>query len=261
MYAQSPPVSIKGQSRGGIYAPDELGQGYRRPRPAFWQGRTSCIRRAATPVLASLSGCRRPSMHRRFMRRLAHCVLPALLVGCATAPAASRPAAAAVDSRSPLVRMADSTRILISTAAYVSDTANVHAHVALAESQAERARSRVRDARTAADNAIRLVDAAILQGDYISEALPDASGARAQSANFTRYWLMGREKLTLARARSTSAAEAAGRILECTAPDCATTRTRELQGYAEQAAGASREAEVLVRIAMVYVDMAMSYVR
>ena len=157
--------------------------------------------------------------------------------------------------------MADSTNILIVRAALVSDTANVHAQVALREAIPDRARVRVQNARAAAGNATNLVDAAIVQGDYINAALPGASDARGESASFTRYWLMGREKLTLARTRSASAMEAADRVLACTATQCTAVGTAELQGYVEQAAGASREAESLVRLAMLYVSRAMSYVR
>jgi hypothetical protein len=195
------------------------------------------------------------------MRRLAHCVLAATLLACASKPPAPTLPAAPIDPRPPLVRLADSTSMLVSRAAIVNDTANVHARVALRESTAERARVRVQNARVAADDATRLVAAAIVQGDYINDALPRASDASTQSASYTRYWLMGREKLALAQTNSASAVQAADRVLECTAPECATTRTQELQGYIEQAAGASREAESLVRIAMVYVRMAMNYVR
>lgn len=195
------------------------------------------------------------------MSRFAHCALAFALMACASKQAAAPASLATVDPRPPLVRMADSTSLLVSAAAVVNDTANVHARVALRESTPERIRTRVENARTAANNATRLVDAAIVQGDYISETLPGASGAPTQSAAFTRYWVMGREKLALARERSASAATAATQALECTASECATTRTQELQGFVEQAAGASREAESLVRLAMVYVNLAMGYVR
>lgn len=195
------------------------------------------------------------------MSRLSRCVLAFFLVACASKPAAPPATAAFTDSRPPLVRMADSTSMLVVRAALVNDTANVHARVALAESTPERARARVEHARTAAASAAHLVDAAIAQGDYISEMLPRASESPTQSARFTRYWAMGRERLALARSRSASAETAAAQALACSATDCATSRTRELQGFVEQAAGASREAESLVRIAMLYVDRAMGYVR
>ncbi len=195
------------------------------------------------------------------MSRLAHCALAFVLMACASKPEPAPLPVAATDPRPPLVRMADSTSLLVFRAALVSDTANVHARVALRESTPERTRARVENAQVAANNAARLVDAAIVQGDYINEVLPRASGSSTQSASFTRYWLMGREKLVLARTRSASAATAATQALECTATDCAMTRTQELQGYVEQAAGASREAESLVRLAMIYVERAMGYVR
>ncbi len=194
------------------------------------------------------------------MRRLG-CVLTVLLTACASAPEPPPAAVAPVDPRPPLVRLGDSTSILIASAARVSDSANVHARVALGEPTPERIRYRVENARAAASEASRLVAAAIAQGDYINESLPRTSGARSESASFTKYWTMGREKLELARSKATSAADAADRAIACTAAACTASTTQEMQGYIEQAAGASREAESLVRIAMVYVGMAMNYVR
>ena len=194
------------------------------------------------------------------MRRLACFVLTVTLMACASGP--PKPVAVApVDNRPSLVRLADSTSLLIASAARVSDSANVHARVALGESAPDRIRLRVENARVSAQTASRLVEAAIAQGDYINETLPGTSGAKGESASFTKYWRMGREKLELARTKATSAADAADRALVCSAPACTASTTQELQGYVEQAAGASREAESLVRIAMVYVGMAMNYVR
>jgi hypothetical protein len=194
------------------------------------------------------------------MQRLGCFLLGIALAACASAP--PKPVALApVDSRPALVRLGDSTTVLIATAAKVSDSANVHARVALGESVPDRVRSRVEEARAAARGASRLVDAAIAQGDYISEALPGASGAKGESASYSKYWAMGRDKLQLARTKASSAADAADRALACTAAACTASTTQEMQGYVEQAAGASREAESLVRIAMVYVGMAMNYVR
>jgi hypothetical protein len=194
------------------------------------------------------------------MRRFGCLILAVMLAACASGP--PKPVTLApIDARPPLVRLGDSTNLLIASAARVSDSANVHARVALGESSAERVRVRVEDARTAARSAFQLMDAAIAQGDFISEALPGVSGAKGESVSYTKYWTMGREKLQLARTKASSAAEAADRALACTAPACTASTTQELQSYVEQAAGASREAESLVRIAMVYVGMAMNYVR
>ena len=195
------------------------------------------------------------------MRRLGCVILTVIAAACASAPDTPPAAVAPVDPRPPLVRLGDSTSILIASAARVSDSANVHARVALGEPTPERIRYRVENARAAASEASRLVEAAIAQGDYINESLPRVSGAKSESASYTRYWTMGREKLELARSKATSASEAADRAIACTAAACTASTTQELQGYVEQAAGASREAESLVRIAMVYVGMAMNYVR
>jgi hypothetical protein len=195
-----------------------------------------------------------------FMRRLGCLTLSVLIAACASKPP-TPPTLAPVDARPALVRLGDSTSVLIASAARVSDSANVQARIALGESSPDRVRLRVENARTAARSASQFVEAAIAQGDYISEALPGASGAKGESASYSKYWKIGREKLELARTKASSAAEAADRALACTAPACTASTTQEMQGYVEQAAGASREAESLVRIAMVYVGMAMNYVR
>ena len=194
------------------------------------------------------------------MRRLG-CLLVVMLAACASPKTPPPVALVPIDARPTLVRLGDSTSLLIASAARVSDSANVHARVALGESSPERIRFRVESARDAAKTASRLVDAAIAQGDYIKEALPGASSAKAESVSYAKYWTMGREKLELARTKVSSAADAADRALACSAAACTASTTQELQSYVEQAAGASREAESLVRIAMVYVGMAMNYVR
>jgi hypothetical protein len=195
------------------------------------------------------------------MRRLGCLLLTVIVAACASPKPPQPVALAPVDPRPPLVRLGDSTSTLIATAARVSDSANVHARVALGESAPDRVRFRVENARSAARVASQLVEAAIAQGDYIGDALPRASTAKAESTSYAKYWTMGREKLELARTKASSAADAADRALACTAPACTASTTQELQSYVEQAAGASREAESLVRIAMVYVGMAMNYVR
>jgi len=195
------------------------------------------------------------------MRRLGSTILAVILAACASAPPKAPAPLGPIDTRPTLVRLGDSTNLLIASAAQVSDSANIHARIALGESAPERVRVRVESARTAAATASRLVEAAIAQGDYIRETLPGVSGAKGESASYAKYWVMGREKLELARTKAASAADAADRMLACTAPACTASTTQEMQGYVEQAAGASREAESLVRIAMVYVGMAMSYVR
>lgn len=196
-----------------------------------------------------------------FMRRLGPMLLAVMLAACASTPKMPAAALAPIDTRPTLVRLGDSTNLLIANAAQVSDSANIHARIALGESSSERIRTRVESARTASATASRLVEAAIAQGDYIRETLPGASGGKGESASYAKYWVMGREKLELARTKASSAADAADRMLACTAAACTASTTQEMQGFIEQAAGASREAESLVRIAMVYVGMAMSYVR
>jgi hypothetical protein len=183
------------------------------------------------------------------------------VLGCASNPSV-RARAAGVDSRPELVRVADSTSSLVNRAAITSDSANARARVALVETAPDRARQGVQGARAAAQNANGFMTVAIAQGDFLDQTLPDASvGAAGSSVSYSRYWKIGREKLDIALSRTTSALQAADLALACVDPECTKVRTGELRDYIEQAAGAAREAESLVRIAMVYVGIAMNYVR
>lgn len=195
------------------------------------------------------------------MRRLALPLTLAAAVACASRPEPPPAPLAPVDPRPFLVRVADSTITLVGFAAIQSDTANVQARVALREPTPERVLYRVENARNAAAAAARFVEAAIAQGDYIREVLPITPGAKDESANYSRYWQLGRAKLDLARAKSASAVGAADSALTCSVAGCAATRADQMQHYIEEAAGAAREAESIVRIANVYVAMAVNYVR
>ena len=188
-------------------------------------------------------------------------VLVLSAIGCASSQR-SPSGMAQIDTRPELVRVADSTRSLVNRAAIASDSANARARVALVETSPDRARQGVQGARAAAQSASGFMTVAIAQGDYLDRTLPDATlGAKGSSASYSRYWKVGREKLDLARSRAGSALEAADLALACADTECAKARAGELQDYIEQAAGAAREAESLVRIAMVYVGIATNYVR
>lgn len=195
------------------------------------------------------------------MRRIAFSLFAAITVGCASRPEIPPAPPAPVDPRPFLVRVADSTITLVAFAAVQSDTANVQARVALREPSPERVRYRVENARIAAATATRYVEAAIAQGDYIREVLPNAPGALDESASYTKYWDLGRAKLDLARSKTVSAMSAADTALTCSASGCAATSADHMQNYIEEAAGAAREAESLVRIANIYVAQAVNYVR
>jgi hypothetical protein len=196
------------------------------------------------------------------MHRLALAALAITLVGCASRPEpAPPPPAAPADPRPFLVRVADSTITLVAVAAVQSDSANVQARVALREPTPARVRYRIEHARLSAVAATRFVEAAIAQGDYIGEILPLTPGAGAETASYTKYWTLSRAKLDLARAKTSSAVNAADSALACSATGCAATRADQMQGYIEEAAGAAREAETLVRIANIYVAQAVKYVR
>jgi hypothetical protein len=195
------------------------------------------------------------------MYRLAHSVLFLTIVACASRPDSPPPPPAPVDPRPFLVRVADSTISLVAAAAVQNDTANVQARVALREPTPARVLYRVENARLAAAAASRSVEAAIAQGDYIREVLPNTPGAEDESQNYTKYWTLGRAKLDLARSRSASAVSAADTALTCSVEGCAASRADQMQDYIEEAAGAAREAESILRIANVYVAMAVNYVR
>ncbi len=195
------------------------------------------------------------------MSRLLLPLLVAMSMACASRPKEPAPPPAPVDPRPFLVRVADSTIALVAYAVGASDTANVHARVALREPTPERTRHRVESAQTAATTASLYVEAAMAQGDYIREVLPNTPGAREESVSYSKYWDLGRAKLDFARTKSNSAIDAAKQALTCEGSGCASTRADEMQLYIEQAAGAAREAESLVRIANVYVAMAVNYTR
>jgi len=192
------------------------------------------------------------------MRRLALAIAVLSAVACATAPPVPL---ALVDPRPPLVRLADSTRHLVAYAAEASDTANIHARIALRERSPDRARERVATARSAARIAATHVDSAISQGETIRASVASGGSHEEESTNYNRYWGLGREKLDLARGRAVQAVAAADSALACELTECATSQTEALQNHIEQAAGHAREAESLVRIAMVYVALAMNYIR
>ena len=197
------------------------------------------------------------------MHRLALFATLIAFAGCASRPDPAPPPrpAAPVDPRPFLVRVADSTSTLVAVAAVQSDSANVQARVALREPTPARVLYRIEHARLSAMSATRLVEAAIAQGDYIREVLPITAKDGSETASYTKYWALSRAKLDLARNKTASAVSAADTALACSATGCAARRADQMQGYIEEAAGAAREAETLIRIANIYVAQAVNYVR
>lgn len=147
--------------------------------------------------------------------------------------------------------MADSTTRLVSVAALAADTAMLKIRVAASTTSLVDARALVLNARSATASASANVDAAIRQGDWLRDEV--AGDVVTRGGQYARYWRLGRAKLDAARQLSASAVAVADSALSCTETGCAAQRTRLMQAHVEAAAGAAREAEGVVRIAMVHV--------
>jgi hypothetical protein len=170
---------------------------------------------------------------------------------CATPPIPTPELVA--DRRTPTQRLADSTSQLVTLAAIVSDSAIVQASYATIDGPAERVRGFVTVARDAAQRAARSLDDAIEKGDRLGATAEPPGSAGAGTRRYSHYWHLGRAKLDAARVESARAASAADSALACTLPSCTTASAQALRTHSQLAAGAVREAESLVRIALLYV--------
>ena len=187
------------------------------------------------------------------MSRLTHFAAVALLgatVGCGS----GIQEVAVLPAPSALQVVADSTTHLVSVAALATDTAMVRIRVATTSRTLPDARALVLNARRATATAGAHAAAAIRQGDWIRNILVEDPNARG--AEYARYWQVGREKLETATELSGQAMAVADSALSCTEQECATSRARQMQSQLEAAAGAAREAESVVRVAMVHVRQA-----
>ncbi|HVE79671.1 MAG TPA: hypothetical protein VNA89_12440 [Gemmatimonadaceae bacterium] len=182
------------------------------------------------------------------MRRLVLFTSAVIALACASAPEP----APVLDSRSPLERAADDAKVLVFYTIQSLDTAALRAQFATSEGRLDHARGMVNDARLSAVDAEKNAEAAILQGDRIRDAVRGENGQPSRLSNYTRYWELGRAKLDSARIASLAAQVAADSALVCSATSCTAVRARELRRLAQVAAGKAREAESLVRIAIVY---------
>lgn len=153
---------------------------------------------------------------------------------------------------STLQAVADSTTTLIASAATQTDAAMAKVRVATISRDLEDARTLVLTARDAAATANTQVDAAIRQGEWLRTVLVQDSLA-AGRVDYERYWRLGRQKLTAARQLSSRAVAVADSALSCTEQTCAASRARQMASQIEAAAGVTREAESVVRVAMVHV--------
>lgn len=219
------------------------------------------------------------------MSRIALLAVVSVVAGCATPQAAPRattaecvsgcviaakPAAAAPNAPSELVvqqlpveiysvvsAVADSTQAYVAEVAQNADNAALHAafaiqpNVSLAE-----AKPMIRAARGSAQNASLSADAVIKQGDKLNtfvNALPTAANRPwNQGSNYTHYWNKARHEFVMARNNAGKAVDASDVALECTTITCARQSIMLMQTNSTNSAGASRQAEPLLRVALMY---------
>ena len=218
------------------------------------------------------------------MSRISKVVAVAVLVsGCATqAPrpttaecvsgcvAVATPAAAAPTAPSQLAvqempvqifakvsASADSAQAFVAEVAQNADAAAMQAMFALQPSiSLNEAKPMIRTARTSAQVAGASADATIKQGDRLGEsvsALPTAANRPwNQSAQYTHYWNLARHELVLARNEAGKAVDAADVALDCSTLACAKQNIAALKTNSVNSAGATRQAEPLLRIALVF---------
>lgn len=185
------------------------------------------------------------------MRRIA-LALPLLLSAACVTPA-PEPKYQYVDPRSPLQVVADSTTWLVFYAIQASDTAMLRSQYALTEKSLAKARALVNDARVSAESAEVNMRGAIERGERIRAAVTPQPGQPAsRKTNYNHYWELSRAKLDTARLKSLAAQRIADSALVCTATSCTAVRARDLRTLLMAASGAAREAQSLIRIAVIY---------
>ena len=189
------------------------------------------------------------------------------VAGCVVA---AKPAAAAPSSPSALVvqqlpieiyaqvsAVADSTQAFVADVAHNADAAAMNAAFALQPSVSiKEAKVMIRSARTSAQSAGASADASIKQGDKLGQfvgALPTAANRPwSQTKEYTKYWNLARHQLVIARNNAGQAVEAADVALDCSTTTCARQSISLVEKNSVSSAGAMRQAEPLLRIALVY---------
>lgn len=157
------------------------------------------------------------------------------------------------DSRSPMRRVADSTRVLVRLGVDQADTGSLRAQLAVVERSPERIRGFVSGARQSAATATESFLQAIKKGDRLQQLVTAVGSTDHGPANYRRHWSSTRIKLESARSRSDLAKQAADSALGCSAVPCSSAMTNVLRNHMLAAAGDAHEAQSLVRIAMTYV--------
>jgi hypothetical protein len=146
----------------------------------------------------------------------------------------------------------DSTRRLAAYVALAADTASVQARMAAQAHSLDDERAVLTQARAAAQNATLQASAALLKGDWLESMvkMDGSSDDVAGGLGYSHYWQIGRAKLDVARAKSNEAVSAADAALACSARSCSAAHVLHLQSSVDAAAGAAREAESVVRVAI-----------
>lgn len=152
---------------------------------------------------------------------------------------------------------ADSTQAFAIGIVQNADASAMHASFALQPGMSfKNVKSMVRTARSEAQVARASADSAIRQGDRIAQSvsgLPSAANRPwNQSAEYAHYWKLARHELVLARDEATRAVEAADVALVCATAVCARQNIAALKAKSRQSAGATRQAEPLLRIALAF---------
>lgn len=182
-------------------------------------------------------------------RRILATMVIAWALGCAQAP---EPVIEITDSRSPLKKLADSTRIALKVGVDVSDSASLRAQLAAAERDSLRRRLFVGEARRSAMIARESFIQAIERGDRLRDYMTALPGDDQGSRHYSRYWGTSRERIDFARSESHLAMQAADSALVCSMVTCSAAMAAALRTHMMAAAGAAHEAHSLLRIAMTY---------
>jgi len=152
---------------------------------------------------------------------------------------------------------ADSTQAFVAEIATNADAAALQASFAIQPNVSlADAKPMIRTARGSAQNASQSANAVIKQGDKLNtfvNALPTAANRPwNQGAQYTRYWNLARHQFVVARNDAGKAVDAADVALDCKTTTCARQSIALVQTNSSNSAGATREGEPLLRVALVY---------